>query len=99
MKKVLGGLNTFVVELIMDTKSNQGTMEITPTKMADKIKAGGRIYFEEQGGQWVQNIVGDVTVKMFGVGKLVEKFIVNSFQSSFNQESKLRNDYLAQTRA
>jgi hypothetical protein len=98
VKKVLGDLNTFVVEIIMDTKSNQGTLEITPSRMADKIKAGGRIYFEQQGNQWVQNIVGDVTVKMFGVGKLVEKFIVASFQKSFDLECKLRNDYLRETR-
>ncbi len=99
VKKVLGDLNTFVVEIIMDNKNNQGTLEITPAKMADKIKAGGRIFFEPQGDQqWVQNIVGDVTVKMFGVGKLVEKFIVSSFQKSFDMECKLRNDYLKETR-
>jgi len=99
VKKVLGDLNTFAVEIIMDAQNDQGTLEITPAKMADKIKAGGRIYFEPQGGgKWVQNIVGDVTVKIFGVGKLVEKFIVSSFQSSFDLECKLRNDYLKQTR-
>jgi len=97
VKKVLGDLNTFVVELILDTKNDQGTLEITPSKMADKIKAGGRIFFEEQDGRWVQNIVGDVTVKLFGVGKLVEKFIVTSFQRSFDLECKLRNDYIRQS--
>jgi hypothetical protein len=35
---------------------------------------------------------------MFGVGKLVEKFIVSSFQKSFDLECKLRNDYLRETR-
>ena len=99
VKKVLGDLNTFVVELILDMKTNQGTMEITPSMMSDKIKAGARIYFEEQGDRWVQNIVGDVTVKMFGVGKLVEKFIVTSFQKSFDLECKLRNDYITQSGA
>jgi len=98
VKKVLGGLNTFVVELILDTRSNQGTLEIVPARMGDKIKAGGRIFFEQQGDRWVQNVVGDVTVKMFGVGKLVEKFIVASFQKSFDLECKLRNDYLRETR-
>jgi len=98
VKKVLGELNTFEVELILYTGTNQGTLEITPARMADKIKAGGRIFFEQQGGQWVQNVVGDVTVKMFGVGKLVEKYIVGSFQKSFDLECKLRNAYLRETR-
>ncbi len=99
VKTVLGDLNTFVVELIMDTRSNQGTLEILPARMADKIKAGGRIFFEQQGDRWVQNVVGDVTVKLFGVGKLVEKFIVGTFQKSFDLECKLRNDYLRETRS
>ena len=96
VKKVLGDLNAFVVELIMDTENNTGTLEITPTKLAGKIKAGGRIYFEQQGDQWIQNVEGNVTVKIFGVGKLVEKFIVENFNRSFSLECRLRNEYAKQ---
>lgn len=98
VKKVLGGVNTFVVELILDTKNNTGTMEFTPSKMAGKIKAGGRILFDQKGNKWLQTVDGDVTVKIFGVGKLVEKFIAESFKKSFEIESRLRNEYINKNR-
>jgi len=96
VKKALGGANSFVVDLILDTKNNTGTMEITPTKMAGKIKAGGRIFFEQKGDKHIQSVVGDVTVKIFGVGKLVEKYIADNFERSFGEESRLRNEYINQ---
>ena len=98
VKKVLGDLNSFVVELILDTRNNNGTMEIIPTRLAGKIKAGGRIYFEQEGGKWIQNIAGDVTVEIFGVGKLVERFIVELFNRSFGEECRLRNEYITKAR-
>ncbi len=98
VKKVLGDLNSFVLELILDTRNNNGTMEITPTRMAGKIKGGGRIYFKQEGDKWIQNVEGDVTAKIFGVGKLVEKFIVENFNKSFGEECRLRNEYIVKTR-
>ncbi len=98
VKKVLGGVNAFLVDLILDSKNNTGTMEFIPAKMSGKIKAGGRIFTEQQGDKWVQKVEGDVTVKIFGVGRLVEKFFVDSFQRSFVVESRLRNEYINQTR-
>jgi len=99
VKKVLGDLNSFVVELILDTKTNQGTMEFTPARMAGKVKAGGRVRFEEKGGKWIQNLDGDVSVSIFGVGKLIEKFFVDNFQRSFEVESRLRNEYITRARS
>jgi len=98
VKKVMGDLNSFLVDLILDTKNNKGSMEFTPAKMAGKIKAGGRIYFEPRGDKWIQTIDGDISVSIFGVGKLIEKFFVDSFQRSFAEESRLRNEYINQVR-
>jgi hypothetical protein len=98
IKKVMGDLNTFLVDIILDTKNNKGTMEFTPAKMAGKIKAGGRITFEPRGDKWIQAVDGDVSVNIFGVGKLIEKFFVDSFQRSFADESRLRNEYINQAR-
>lgn len=95
IKKALGGgISSVVAELILDTETNTGTLEITPSVFADKIKAGGRVYFEKRGDKWIQHMEGDVTVKIFAVGKMVEKFFVEKFESSFGHESRLRNDYI-----
>ena len=96
VKKALGGAShSFVADLILDTQNNTATLEFNPARMADKIKAGARVTFEKQGARWIQRMDGDVTVKIFGVGKLVEKFIVEKFQSSYATEASLRNDYVS----
>jgi len=96
VKKALGGAShSFVADLILDTQNNTATLEFNPARMADKIKAGARVTFEKQGDRWMQRMDGDVTVKIFGVGKVVEKFIIEKFQSSYAIEARLRNDYLS----
>ena len=94
VKKALGGAShSFVADLILDTLNNTATLEFIPARLADKIKAGAVITFERQGDHWVQNMDGDVTVKIFGVGRVVERFIVEKFQSSYAIEARLRNEY------
>jgi len=96
VKKALGGAShSFVADLILDTQNNTATLEFNPARMADKIKAGARVTFEKQNDRWLQRMDGDVTVKIFGLGKVVEKFIVEKFQSSYATEASLRNDYVS----
>jgi hypothetical protein len=96
VKKALGGAShSFVADLILDTQNNTATLEFNPARMVDKIKAGARVAFEKQGDRWMQRMDGDVTVKIFGVGKVVEKFIVEKFKNSYAIEARLRNDYMS----
>jgi hypothetical protein len=82
------------MKLTVDSKTLTGTMEMIPSQMADKIKISGKISVEQQGDRWVQRVDGDATVKIFGVGKVVEKFLVDKIQSSTEIETRLRNEYL-----
>ena len=94
VKKALGGAShSFVADLILDTQNNTATLEFNPARLADKIKAGAVITFKREGDHWIQHMDGDVTVKIFGVGRVVEKFIVDSFQNSYAIEARLRNEY------
>lgn len=95
VKKALGGAShSFVADLILDTRNNTATLEFNPARLADKIKAGARIAFEREGDHWVQRLDGDVTVKILGLGRVVEKFIVEKFQNSYALEARLRNEYV-----
>ena len=96
IKKVMGSAasQSLVMKLTVDTKSLTGTMEMIPSQMADKIKISGKVFVEKQGDRWVQRVDGDATVKIFGVGKVVEKFLVEKIQSSTEIETRLRNEYL-----
>ena len=95
VKKALGGAShSFVADLILDTQSNTATLEFNPARLAEKIKAGARIAFEKEGDHWIQRLDGDVTVKILGLGKVVEKFIVEKFRNSYTLEARLRNEYV-----
>jgi hypothetical protein len=95
VKKALGGAShSFVADLILDTQNHTATLEFNPARLGDKIKAGARIAFEREGAGWVQRLDGDVTVKILGLGKVVEKFIVENFRNSYTIEARLRNEYV-----
>lgn len=96
IKKVMGSAasQSLVMRLTLDTKTLTGTMEMIPSQMADKINISGKVSVEKQGDRWVQRVDGDATVKIFGVGKVVEKFLVDKIQSSTATETRLRNEYL-----
>jgi hypothetical protein len=96
IKKVMGSAasQALVMKLTMDTKTLTGTMEMIPGQMADKMKISGKVSVEKQGDRWVQRVDGDATVKIFGVGKVVEKFLVDKIQGSTATETRLRNEYM-----
>jgi len=96
IKKVMGGAasQSLVMKLTVDTKSLAGTMEMIPSQMADKIVISGKVSVAKQGDRWVQRIDGDATVKIFGLGKIVEKFLVEKIQASSALETRLRNEYM-----
>jgi hypothetical protein len=96
VKKVMGSAasQSLVMKLTVDTKTLNGKMEMIPGQMADKIKISGKVSVEKQGDRWVQLVDGEATVKIFGVGKVVEKFLVDKIQSSTAIETRLRNEYL-----
>jgi hypothetical protein len=96
IKKVMGSAasQSLVMKLSVDTETLTGTMEMIPSQMADKIKISGKVSVEKQGDRWVQRVDGDASVKIFGVGKVVEKFLVEKIQSSTEIETRLRNEYM-----
>lgn len=96
IKKVMGSAasQTLVMKLTVDTETLAGTMEMIPGQMADKIKISGKISVQKQGDRWVQRVDGDATVKIFGVEKVVEKFLVEKIQGSTATETRLRNEYM-----
>ncbi len=96
IKKVLGSAasQSMVMKFTVNQKDNSGTMEMIPSQMADKIKISGAWTQEKRGDRWVQLMSGDATVKVFGVGKMIEKLLVEKIHSSSEAESRLRNEYI-----
>ena len=96
LKKVMGGAATqsMTMKLTVNTKNSSGTMEMIPGQLADKIKVTGKVSIAKEGNKWVQRINGDATVKIFGIGKMAEKFLVEQLQNSTAHENRIRNEYM-----
>ncbi len=94
--KILARISqSFIADLILDTQNNISTMEINPILLSNRIYTGGRIYFEKVNDRWLQHIEGDITVNVFGIGMIIEKFIEKKFRNIFTLENQIRNQYMA----
>jgi hypothetical protein len=96
IKKVMGGSasQSLCTKFIMDTENHTGTMQMIPSQMSDKISVSGKLSSAKEGDSWVQRMDGEATVKIFGVGKMIEKFLVEKIQTSSAVETRLRNAYI-----
>ncbi len=96
LKKVMGGAATqsMTMKLSVNSKDSSGTMEMIPGQMADKIKVTGKVITSKEGDKWVQRVNGDASVKIFGIGKMAEKFLVEQLQTSTAHENRIRNEYM-----
>lgn len=95
IKKVLkADPNSFVIDMKVNNTEHFAEFKVIPDIMADKFEGSGKVYYRREGERWTQYMEGEITVKFFGVGGMMEKFAVNKAKESFGQEVKLRNDYL-----
>jgi hypothetical protein len=63
--------------------SYQGTWYTVSSIMSDKVDSRGTFGFEELPDGVLRWIEGEIKVKIFGVGKVVEKFIVSDIERSY----------------
>ncbi len=96
IRKIVSGAGSpsMVMKFTLNTRDHSGTMEMVPSQMAERVRVFATITTEEKSGRWVQHMDGEATVRMFGVGKLAEKFLVEKIQSSSETEFKLRNEFV-----
>jgi hypothetical protein len=65
-----------------------------PSIMVDKIRAQGRIGFEQRGNRVIRWVDGDIEVKMFGVGGVIEKFIVSDVEKSYQRAAEFTQRWI-----
>lgn len=82
--KILGSAKLEYVEHVDYTfGSNRGTWLTISSVMTDKLDTRGTMAFGEQGGSVVRTVEGDINVKIFAVGGVIEKFIVADVEKSY----------------
>ncbi len=80
LKKVLGDAVSYTESGTFDASTGRYTFKVATSALPDKIKISGIYWVEEVGDNEVERVC-ELTfeVKVFGVGKLVEQFIAQSY--------------------
>jgi hypothetical protein len=94
--KILGSSKLEYTEYVeYDLGSFKGTWKTVSAIMSDKIESGGTFQFTKKGDGIVRVLDGDIKVKIFGVGGVVEKFIVMDVEKSYDRAAEFTRRWLA----
>jgi hypothetical protein len=98
--KLIDGRFHYVEELDFDLEGRRGQWRVIPSVVPDKVKASGTLEFLDAAGpngeKHTKRIVrGDVIISVFGVGSLVERFVVGEVEKSYDAASAFTDSYLA----
>lgn len=94
--KVLGANRIEYIEKInYKAGSYEGTWETVPMVMADKVVSRGTFRFYTQGDRVVRVVEGDVSVKIFGLGGVIEKLVVADVERSYNQAADFTQTWIS----
>lgn len=72
-----------------------GRWHTVSSVLTDKVQSLGTFLFVPQGPDVVRVVEGDVTVKIFGLGSIVERFIAADVEKSYAEAAAFTNSYLA----
>ncbi len=95
-KKVVGDSTSYVEDGVFDPKSRRFTIEVTPKVGADKIQTHLVLWAEPRGDKRLERIVEvDNSVKVFGVGKVLELFIEKQSRATYDSAAEFTNRWIA----
>ena len=96
VKKVIGDTASYVETGRFDPKTKRFSVEVQPRVAADRIKTKVSMWVEPRGDKQVERVVEvDSTVKVFGVGGVIEKLIENATRTSYDQAAAFTNQWIA----
>lgn len=72
-----------------------GRWHTVSSVMPDKVQSFGSFSFAAQGAHVLRVVEGEINVKVFGLGKIIERFIVADVEKSYAQAAAYTNTYLA----
>lgn len=96
IKKVLGDLSAYTESGVYNPATGHYTVAVTPGAAADKVKTNVDVWVEARGDKQCERIVEvDSQVKIFGLGKVVEKFIEQQMRSTYDAAAVFTNKWIA----
>jgi hypothetical protein len=93
--KILGGNKfSYVEELEYELGKGKGRWRIVTSMMTDKIDAQGTLELVAVPGGCKRVVAGDIKVSIFGVGGIIEKFVVSDVEKSYDAAAAFTREYL-----
>jgi hypothetical protein len=84
IKKVLGEKPfSYVEEVEFEVGKLRGRWKTVPSIVPDKVLTGGTLVFEPVSGGVKRVVDGEIKVNVFGIGGIVEKFVVGEVEKSY----------------
>ena len=97
VKKVIGDSTSYVEDGRFDPRTKKFTVEATPKVGADRIQSRMTMWVEPRGDKKVERFVEvDSTVKVFGIGKMIEGFIEKETRASYDSAAAFTNQWIAE---
>ena len=100
LAKLLDGHRfNYVEELEFDLAKRTGRWRVVPSLLPQKVEAKGTLEFVDAGGGKTKRIVrGEVNVSVFGIGGIVERFVVGEVEKSYDDASAFTQSFLQRRR-
>ena len=87
---------SYVEELEYEVGKYRGRWRTIPNVATEKVDAAGTVEFAEAPGGGVRRTIrGEIKVAIFGVGGIVEKFVVNEVQRSYEDAAAFTIKWIA----
>ena len=86
---------SFVEELDYDVTARRGSWRTIPNLFTDRVRNTGTIEFVDVDHGVRRSVRGDVTVRLFGFGKIVEKMIIAEIEKSYANTARFTLEWLA----
>jgi hypothetical protein len=95
IQKVVGEGLRYREEGRFDKKSRHYGIRIVPSRLADKMSVDGELFTQAVGDNQVKRIfTAAVSVKIFGLGSMIEKRLVADLKRSYDVGAKFTADFI-----
>ena len=85
---------SFIEELDYDTRTHIGAWKTIPNRFADRVTNAGTIELAGVPGGTRRTVRGEVIVKLFGFGRIIERMIASEIEKSYVATTKFTNEWL-----
>jgi hypothetical protein len=94
--KLLGGGSfSYVEEVDYDVATRSLRWRTVPSIAPEKVESSGTVQFIADGAGTKRLLRGDINVKVFGLGGIIEKFVVGDVEKSYEKAAAFTREWIA----